>query len=227
MSRGWKVALSPPAETTTADTGLRFTDILFGFVIRELFLRLQNWSVLDWFVRLQLIAAASLVLGSWIGFRRSLNRTTYEVKFFNLPLVRFLLDQGMVVLYFRIAVLTPTDPKTQSISSANLVHKTMWTLAIIFLLYALWDIGNLLMAASRKYPLSTADWRGFGITLGAFVFIGLLWIETRGRDLDAHGAVVVFLVATALLLIYRWGKEVRSSLRAWSDAAASTTAANR
>ena len=44
------------------------------------------------------------MLGSWIGFRRSLNRTTYEVKFFNLPLFRFLMDQLMVILYFRIAV---------------------------------------------------------------------------------------------------------------------------
>ena len=37
-------ALAPPAEVSKVDTGLRFTDILFGFVIREIFLRLQNWS---------------------------------------------------------------------------------------------------------------------------------------------------------------------------------------
>jgi ABC-type xylose transport system permease subunit len=227
MKRMLRLSLSPPAEISKVDTGLRFTDILFGFVIRELFLRLQNWNVLDWFVRWQLIAATTLVLGSWIGFRRSLNRTTYEVKFFNLPLLRFLLDQGMVVLYFRIAVLTPTEPKTQAVSSASLVHKTTGTLAFIFLLYALWDVGNLFMAASSKYPLSTADWRGFGITLGAFVLVGLLWIETRNRDLDAHGAVVVFVVGTGLLLIYRWAKEVRSSLRPPAQEAAAAPEAVR
>src|SRR5438132_902411 len=100
--------VSPPAEVSKVDTGLRFTDILFGFVIRELFLRLQNWATLPWFVRWQLIAGTALVLGSWIGFRRSLNRSSYELKFFNLPLLRFVLDQLMVILYFRVAVLAPT-----------------------------------------------------------------------------------------------------------------------
>src|SRR5688500_15778712 len=97
------LVVSPPAEPTKRDTGLRFTDILFGFVIRELFIRLQDWGELAWFVRWQLIAATALVLGSWIGFRRSLNRSDYELKFFNLPLLRFVLDQLMVILYFRIA----------------------------------------------------------------------------------------------------------------------------
>ena len=106
-----RIALSPPPEDEERDTGLRFTDILFGFVIRELFIRLQHWSQLAWFVRWQLIAATALVLGSWIGFRRSLNRPTYQLKFFNLPLVRFFVDQLMLILYFRIATLTPDDPQ--------------------------------------------------------------------------------------------------------------------
>ena len=71
----WRAVFHPPADVSKADTGIRFTDILFGFVIKELFVRLQNWSQLDWFVRWQLIAGTALVLGSWIGFRRSLNRT--------------------------------------------------------------------------------------------------------------------------------------------------------
>ena len=33
-----RVLLCPPPEPGRVDTGLRFTDILFGFVIRELFL---------------------------------------------------------------------------------------------------------------------------------------------------------------------------------------------
>ena len=33
----------PPAKDE-ADTSLRFTDVLFGFVIKELFTRLSDWS---------------------------------------------------------------------------------------------------------------------------------------------------------------------------------------
>ena len=54
----------------------------------------------------QLIVAAVLVLGSWIGFRRSIHRSQYEVKFFNLPFLMFIADQLMIILYFRIATLT-------------------------------------------------------------------------------------------------------------------------
>jgi hypothetical protein len=59
-----RLVISPPAEVSKRDTGLRFTDILFGFVISQLFVRLQNWGLLDWYVRLQLITGTALVLGS-------------------------------------------------------------------------------------------------------------------------------------------------------------------
>jgi hypothetical protein len=67
-------AVHPPPEVSVADNGLKFTDILFGFVIREVFLRLANWKALEWYVRWQLILTSAVVLGSWIGFRRSRNR---------------------------------------------------------------------------------------------------------------------------------------------------------
>ena len=93
MSPRWRVALHPIPQVGRIDTSLRYTDILFGFVIRELFLRLQNWPDLTAAVRWHLIVGTTLVLGSWIGYRRSLNRSSYEVKFFNLPLARFIVDQ--------------------------------------------------------------------------------------------------------------------------------------
>lgn len=142
-----RVAFSPPAQPGKVDTGLRFTDVLFGFVIKELFLRLQNWSQLAWYVRGHLIVGAALVLGSWIGFRRSLNRTTYEVKFFNLPFFRFLADQLMVILYFRIAVLTALDGAPPS--SQELATTTAQLLVLVFSLYAVWDILGFVMAKAK------------------------------------------------------------------------------
>jgi hypothetical protein len=230
-------ALSPPASVSKFDTGLRFTDILFGFVIRELFLRLQNWGELDPFVRFQLIAGTALVLGSWIGFRRSLNRSTWEVKFFNLPFARFVLDQLMVILYFRIAVLTPTDP-AKPVVADSVVSDTAETLFLIFALYALWDLLGIGMAVAnerawptdgqtgkwkypkldeekkdRKQPVeqSTLDRKGLLITLAFLApFAAFYWI-LDDRHFGQTGARNLFLAATVLLLAYRFIKEVKTS----------------
>src|SRR5579883_735101 len=103
MSRLSNIVLHPSPELEEFDTGLRYTDILFGFVIRELFIRLQHVAQLDAQAQLQLVLGAILVLGSWIGYRQSLYRSKYQLRFFNLPLLRFVVDQAMLVLYFRIA----------------------------------------------------------------------------------------------------------------------------
>jgi hypothetical protein len=233
--------LSPPAEIGRLDTGLRFTDILFGFVIRELFLRFQHWGSLPWFVRWQLVAGTVLVLGSWIGFRRSLNRSTYEVKFFNLPFFRFLLDQGMVLLYFRVATLTPNEGHPD-IAADALGQATIGTLFAIFGLYLLWDIGALWMASVReggrpKYgkvnvdtnaqtgESAEHDWMGFGITGTFFLAFGLLMLVTYHRHLEPHGAEVRFCLAIAGLILFRWAKEIRTTFRPTGTvtAAAGTT----
>src|SRR5882757_11487541 len=137
MNTFFKVAFRPIPEVEKFDTSLRYTDILFGFVIRELFLRLQNWSQLNSGVRWHLIVGITLVLGSWIGFRRSLYRTTYDVKFFNLPLLRFLVDQTMLILYFRIAVLTKVNGTSLPKPSA-LAADTVRLVLFVFILYVIW-----------------------------------------------------------------------------------------
>lgn len=130
MNARLRLVLHPPPQPGQVDTSLRYTDILFGFVIRELFLRIQNWFQLDAAVRSHLIVGATLVLGSWIGYRRSLNRSSYEVKFFNLPLFRFILDQLMLILYFRIAVLTSggTESRAPSVLATE-------TIELVFLVF--------------------------------------------------------------------------------------------
>jgi len=209
-------AVSPPAEVGRLDTGLRFTDILFGFVIRELFIRLQNWGSLPWFVRWQLIAGTALVLGSWIGFRRSLNRSTYEVKFFNLPFFRFVLDQGMVLLYFRVATRAPNDAHAH-FDADSLSQATIGTVLLIFVLYLLWDLGAIWMASVkrdrkpkyRKIDPTTnqatdepvpRDWWGLGITFGYAASFGVLMLVTYHRHLKAYGADKRLLIAALLLI---------------------------
>jgi hypothetical protein len=229
--------ISPPSEPSRFDTGLTFTDILFGLVIAEIFMRLSNWGELPWINRWQLITATTLVLGSWIGFRRSRNRTRYELKFFNLPLGRFLLDQTMVLLYFRIATLTPTA-RPFHIDPMMLVKKTTLALLIIFGLYVFWDLGGIWMAKSPvsskprnpRYPKidedtnkkllgmwSTVDWLGLPITFVAAVLTGALYATASDGSVDKHEAEVLFILAIVVLLGYRYAKEVRSSYKRPAD----------
>ncbi|HKV34433.1 MAG TPA: hypothetical protein VJP89_08935 [Pyrinomonadaceae bacterium] len=121
---------------------------------------MQYWQNLDRYAWLYLLTCLALVLGSWIGYRRSLNRSAYEVKFFNLPFFRFLLDQAMLILYFQVVGSTVvdltkswTDPSANSNLSGNSKHladSTIALLTLIFVLYWLWDILGMCMAISKK-----------------------------------------------------------------------------
>jgi hypothetical protein len=220
----WKTRISaifhPTPSVGQIDTSLLYPDILFGFVIRELFLRLQNWLAIPNVVRAHLIVGTILVVGSWIGFRRSLNRSSYEVKFFNLPFFRFVADQGMLILYFRIATLTPVGT---SVMQPNVIaNQTLLPVLWVFVLYAVWDILGLREAYSRtehgqpRYWLVSdkkstdkqqpANWAGFAITVG---FLGALFAEWLvSACLDPCWALCVL---AGLLLLYRWIKEIRTT----------------
>jgi hypothetical protein len=234
MATKVQLALHPPAELEKFDTGLRYTDILFGFVIRELFLRLQNWADLPGAVRWHLVVGLTLVLGSWIGFRNSLNRPVYQLKFFNLPLLRFLLDQLMLILYFRVAVLTPV-PDAHSVWdsgpewASNLARHTQRLVLYVFFLYALWDLLGIWMAKTKdkdgkpRYPkvkanVETKTWTmvgsaqpdrwGLGITTVCFLLSGALW--TFANCLSSSQ---LFGFTAASLLLYRFCKEIRTSCK--------------
>lgn len=142
------IASHPVPELERADTSLRYTDILFGFIIRELFLRLQNFPELDSTVQWHLLSVTTLVLGSWIGFRRSLNRSSYTVKFFNFPLFKFFVDQAMLILYFRLAVMTDSNLRNV-VPDQTLAQHTLALIVYIFVLYLIWDVIGIWMAYAK------------------------------------------------------------------------------
>ena len=227
MNRRLELALHPPPEVGRFDTGLRYTDILFGLVIRELFSRLQNWSLLGSAVRWHLVVGTTLVLGSWIGYRRSLNRTAYEVKFFNLPLLRWLVDQLMLVLYFRVATLTDLGGG-KLLTPDELATTTSTLVLYVFVLYIFWDFLGIWMAsasipgepaASRnpRYPKlgdekstkwQSKDWPGLLITLSTLVLVAAL--RSAADRLIPEALLIIMVV---LLAGYRLAKEVRTSWR--------------
>src|ERR1700733_11490014 len=217
----------PQPQVDKVDTSLRYTDILFGFVIKELFVRIQSWDQLERAVQLHLVMGTTLVLGSWIGYRRSQNRSSYEVKFFNLPFVRFVLDQLMLILYFRTAVSTPPEGTLPSSPGGLAIHDLHLVL-LFFGLYWVWDLLGISMTytrlpaepestAARRYPEITpekklganpqyADWPGSFITFGCMVLLLVLLLIA-----DWVGAYGMLSALTVLLLFYRWVKEIRTS----------------
>lgn len=227
-----RLAIHPPPEVDKVDTSIRFTDILFGFVIKEIFVRLSNWELLPLYVQCHLLATSALVLGSWVGYRRSLNRSAYEVKFVNLPLVRFVIDQLMLVMYFRLAVITsstvvssPSDARI-TLAAADVTTRTLFDVLVVFMLYVMWDGINICMAGSKngagyRYPKivgkvpvdpsgkNVQDWTGFLISLAFFAALGAMFCCA---NLASHPSVVMLFV-TALLILYRVSKEIRTSYR--------------
>jgi uncharacterized membrane protein (DUF373 family) len=206
----------PQPSVGTKDTSLRYTDILFGFVIRELFQRLSNFFDLQPVTQAHLIVGTILVLGSWIGYRRSLYRSSYEVKFFNIPFFKFLVDQLMLILYFRIATVTPIAP---SKPIPSLAEATLGLVFFVFLLYIIWDVLGLVETSVRRndlpvYPRVEAgkmsqereqgNWPGFWITTSHTLIFGILWLLA-----PRVGPLPVLYLTAFDLLLYRWCKENR------------------
>ena len=229
MIKTLRLIVHPVPQPEKGDTGLRFTDILFGFVLSELFIRLgnQDWTHPFDTVQLQLLVGTNLVLGSWLGFRLSLYRSSYQIKFFNLPLFRFLVDQLMLVLYFRIAILTPgPDSKKIPSFSPQLAKTTIELVVYIFVLYALWDLLGLWMAKAKikttngarivRYPAlkdgkptdqeQAVNRTGMCITIAALMLLSGIWFFVRSL-----GPIVSLLLTFVVLLAYRLCKEIRTS----------------
>lgn len=220
-----------PAEPDTNDTGLRFTDVLFGFVIRELFIRLNDWQQLDWYVRAHLIAGTVLVLGSYIGYRNSLKRGNFKIRFINLPLWRFAADQAMVFCYFRFAAATPdlpaSSPKFPSPTELARIDANLLTW--IFGLYITWDLLSLAMSAvkedgSAKYGEKTVDGKKYpGVTFvarslivtivfGAGVFVAR-WFWVDQTRLPEASATMFAFISAAWLFLYRVIKDFDNRIK--------------
>ena len=133
----------------------------------------------------------------------------------------------MLILYFRVAVLTPgPDANKSAPAAADLASHTIRLVTYVFILYALWDILGIWMAMAKTkdqdgnakplYPVvqdsamtnkvQAINWVGFGVTLGSLAFLVVVWLFAGCFNPD-----LLFFVITAVLLLYRWAKEVRTT----------------
>jgi hypothetical protein len=156
---------------------------------------------------------------------------TYEIKFFNLPLIRFVFDQCMLVLYFKLALFTPLPSERTAVfpSPGRLVQDSLFDVGLTFGLYLIWDWLSIWMARSRdngkpRYPEidnnrmtvppkpRAPDYVGMFITLGALVLLALL--ATAASFETARGKPnVVLVLALTVVVSYRFAKECKASAK--------------
>jgi hypothetical protein len=187
-----------------SQTSLTFTDVIFGLVFTEIFTRASALYSLSTAVDVHLALSLAVAVGSYIGYRGSLKRGTYRLAFFNLPLLRFVLDLFMIFLYYVLAV-TPDETKNPKV----LVDARTDSLVVllIFAAYLAWDLVSRLMV-HNDYKISFQGNR-MAVTLVAFVAAGVVAIIawTASSPLNQHLAIVVDSFLIAIAILYRWAKD--------------------
>src|SRR5262249_42579264 len=127
---------------------------------------------------------------------------------------RFIVDQIMLVLYFRIAVLTKVDGSDLPAASV-LTTDTARLVVYVFILYVVWDFLGIWMAKAQtteaegttkpRYPdvknsQMTSDkqlvnWSGFWISVFVLVLLTFFWLILGYLNTNWF-----FLILTLLLL---------------------------
>jgi hypothetical protein len=188
-----------------SQTSLTFTDVIFGLVFTEIFTRASALYSLSTAVDVHLALSLAVAVGSYIGYRGSLKRGTYRLAFFNLPLLRFVLDLFMIFLYYVLAV-TPDETKNPRMPVDARTDSLV--VVVIFAAYLAWDLVSLLMV-SRGYERISFQGKRMVVTIVAFVLSGFVGIIawTVSSSLNQHLVIVVDSLLIAIAILYRWAKD--------------------
>lgn len=182
---------------TGIDTGLSFVDILFALVagkILDTLTRTDSITPVGW---AHLSVAAVLMIMSWVGYHTSQARAR-DIRFFNLPLVQFLIDVALVVLYWMAVIFVEhTSPLAQDASALPQAV----IIAIVFLLYAAWDVTSWRVAGGGTYGR-----RRVVSVIWLLVSMLLLALSAYTNSFHPHNATLIIGLAcgsVVLLIGYR------------------------
>jgi hypothetical protein len=188
-----------------SQTSLTFTDVIFGLVFTEIFTRAAALHALSAAVDVHLALSLAVAVGSYIGYRGSLKRGTYRLAFFNLPLLRFVLDLSMIFLYYVLAV-TPDETKNPKVPVDSKTDSLV--VLLIFALYLAWDLLSKWMIR-RGYGTISFLWSRTAVTFVAFVLAGIVtavaW--TASLPLNQPLSIGVDISLIAIAIGYRWAKD--------------------
>jgi hypothetical protein len=189
--------------TDKADARLTFNDVVFGIVITEIFLEALPIERLRWSVRIHLLLAFLVTVASYIGYRKSKKRTEKALAFFNLPLIQFALDLGMIYLYYRLSI----TPDLVAHPAAGVVPDVdAKTVLYIFILYLAWDAVSWSMWR-RGYIDVTFYPRRAAVTLVCLALAGTIAVVAGGGSATEESSLAIDSALIVLALLYRWVKD--------------------
>jgi hypothetical protein len=201
---GWSFR-KRPKQIDESLTSLTFTDVIFGLVFTEIFIRAAALRALPAALDVHLALALAVAAGSYIGYRGSLKRGTYKLAFFNLPLLRFVLDLVMIFLYYVLAV---TPPGIKSPSSLVHPRTDSFVVLLIFVAYLAWDAVSWWMAKAGYDAIVFQPLRMrvtmFGVLAAVVVLVLALVVRP---PLGQHLAITVDSLLIGIVILYRWLKD--------------------
>jgi len=135
-----------PELDENAKVGLSFIGIGYGVVLVAVFpltTSLSSISVAGYF---HLAMAAFLLVTSYMGYYSNRQRyAAWQVKFFNIPLLQYIISFGILFLYWELGITVPKrSEEVTPISEAVIV-------LIVFLGYLAWDCLEVTVQESCKY----------------------------------------------------------------------------
>ena len=198
-----------PAVKDKASVGVTFVDVLFALVVGLVLEPFADPRLPTGPAVAHLLVAGVLLLTSWIGYHNSHNRPTYLIRFPNLPLLQFLLDIAMVVVYWLTASTAEIAPRSSTPSARP---ETLLVVAA-FTLYVSWDWVAFRIRKADNYaerPLEKAQSSRRWVTrvclllalLGLLIAWGVAGVGSSSWTYAIDAYLVVVLVGSRLLKEY-------------------------
>jgi hypothetical protein len=208
--------------------GISFVDLLFAAVVPFQLQALDHWWRLRPVGWVQVSTSLVLLLTSWVGYHNSSSRSRWLIDFVNLPLLIFVLDILMVLIYGFSAFAAEVGATTGTSERCSPVPMAI-AVALTFVLYVLWDRANLTLKETCKYQRA---WRTAhddeGMTVrklsdvprrrhitmafcAAFIVVAVVSASLDSQGDPVARTIVVNAILILLLVSFRLTKEWQGS----------------
>jgi hypothetical protein len=142
--------IQAPELDDSARVGLSFIAIGYGVVLVAVFplTPLAQIGVAGWF---HLGLAAFMLIVSYMGYYSNRAKyTAWRVKFFNFPLLQYIISFGILFMYWELGVTRPRGSRATPVSEAIIV-------LVVFTAYLAWDFLEVAVQESVKYNQKLLD----------------------------------------------------------------------
>ncbi|MGA8725555.1 MAG: hypothetical protein WB565_10970 [Acidimicrobiales bacterium] len=195
--------------------GVDFIDILFGFVVAEIFAAFTTVQGNEYASWANLILALAIVVFSWLGYHKAKDAYSRTISFRDPSIIQFLIDVGVVALYLAlvkqsehaqaVARLAPHQPLS--------IRPQAITIIAIFGLYLIWDLLQIHLADdSKKSQATEHTWWSFGFFVAFAVYSAIIiWVWRPNSNETIVIADAVYLLLTYLYRLNPPSEEIASA----------------